>query len=428
MPNIVTNQIKIGNSKNFLDSLSTTDRSLYLMIGRPQPWENDRSPPDPIDSIRGNNQIWDESIALKRILPIDAKPVIRRVNWTENEIYDQYDHEDADLWEKKFYVLNSNFDVYKCISNNRRSRSTIEPTGQSLNIFKTRDGYKWKYIYSIDVANQLRFTTRNWMPVLRNPDVASVAKDGAIENIEIFNGGSDYSAVSFSSIKGDGKNAEIVAKQRIGVINDFQIIDPGEGYRYARLIIEDDTGQYANAKPIISPIGGHGFDPITEFGAYRIMLNARTEYNEGQGDIPPDIQFRRLCLVKDPLEIDETPAVSLTYNSMKILNFTNATRAFVNGEYIEGSNSKSNAYAVVANIQGTVGFIKYVKSIDSTNLQDFDNGETIVGKTSGAAALISSNVLPEVKHDSGSIIYVENRTPVSRYPDQAENLHLVIEF
>lgn len=428
MPNIVTNQIKLSNARNFLDSLSTPGRSLYLMLSRPQDWKNELVPPAPINSLIETNKIWDESIALKRILPIDVKHVVRRINWVLYEIYDEYSHDDIDLWDKKFYVMNSNFDVYKCISNNNGAKSLEEPTGQSLNIFATSDGYRWKYLYTIGVSDRLRFLTKNWMPVGLNIEVASVAIDGGIEFVKILNGGSDYSAVAEIRIIGDGENATLVPKQRIGVINDIKILNPGSGYRYATATIEDDTGQYANVKPIISPVGGHGNDAIYELGAYRLMLNARTEYAEGEGDIPPEIKFRRICLVKDPVDDSNEPASSLTYNSMKILNLKNITSAFINGEYIEGSNSKATAFAVVSNVVSGNGYIKFVQSIESTNLTKFRNGEIIVGKTSGATANVVSNVNPEINHDSGEIIYVENRTPVSRYPDQAENLHLIIEF
>ena len=35
---------------------------------------------------------------------------------------------------------------------------------------------------------------------------------------------------------------------------------------------------------------------------------------------------------------------------------------------------------------------------------------------------------PELEHDSGNIIYVENRRPISRASDQTEDIKIVIEF
>ena len=35
---------------------------------------------------------------------------------------------------------------------------------------------------------------------------------------------------------------------------------------------------------------------------------------------------------------------------------------------------------------------------------------------------------PEIDHDTGDVLYIENRTPIQRAPDQTENIKLVIEF
>ena len=36
--------------------------------------------------------------------------------------------------------------------------------------------------------------------------------------------------------------------------------------------------------------------------------------------------------------------------------------------------------------------------------------------------------VPEIDHDSGDVLYIENRTPIQRATDQTENIKLVIEF
>ena len=35
---------------------------------------------------------------------------------------------------------------------------------------------------------------------------------------------------------------------------------------------------------------------------------------------------------------------------------------------------------------------------------------------------------PEIDHDTGDVLYIENRTPIQRATDQTENIKLVIEF
>ena len=42
--------------------------------------------------------------------------------------------------------------------------------------------------------------------------------------------------------------------------------------------------------------------------------------------------------------------------------------------------------------------------------------------------LSSGYANPEIQPDSGDIIYVEHRSPISRASDQTENIKLIIEF
>jgi hypothetical protein len=41
----------------------------------------------------------------------------------------------------------------------------------------------------------------------------------------------------------------------------------GQNYTYANVIITDSVGQNASARVVISPLNGHGSDPLYELGA-----------------------------------------------------------------------------------------------------------------------------------------------------------------
>ena len=75
------------------------------------------------------------------------------------------------------------------------------------------------------------------------------------------------------------------------------------------------------------------------------------------------------------------------------------------------------------------------------NLTAFSGANAITGQSSSATltpstssstvngvALTSGYANPEVQPDSGDIIYVENRSPITRAADQTENIKLIIEF
>ena len=58
----------------------------------------------------------------------------------------------------------------------------------------------------------------------------------------------------------------------------------------------------------------------------------------------------------------------------------------------------------------------------------FRVGETITGNSSSATGTILTITQPEVLPNTGKVLYAENRSKITRYVDQAENIHVVIEF
>lgn len=433
MPSIITHKAKISNAKNFVDRVANEDSILYVFLGKPIEWPEETRPPVPKDTQENTARIWDEVLGLKKIPGTDVKHVVKRIDWKENEIYDAYDDLDTALFSKRFYVMNSTYDVYKCISNNFGAYSVKEPTGKSLNIFTTSDGYRWKYLYSVTAADQLKFLTRNWMPVVVDPVISETAltKDGAIEHIIIYNGGTDYSASASIEIIGDGVSAEIIPKNRVGVVYDVEYQNVGSGYRYAKAVVTDSSGNYANLRPIVSPVNGHGNDPITELNAHYIMLSARTEYNEGFGDIPPNVTFRRIGIVENPQKQNGDLANDLTMSGYYTVRLTNTAGEFVADEYVIGQTSGANIRIITAtnDTVGNYANLRYMQADGVTsNFTSPSIEESVYGVTSGAVGYVANIILPEVKHDSGDIIYLENRTKITRSLDQAEFLHLVIEF
>ena len=120
------------------------------------------------------------------------------------------------LYDSNFYVMNSDFNVYKCLYNGQtpefpRGRpSLVEPTGTSTTIIETGDvagsySYRWKYMYTIDADNILKFVTSEFIPVLSNSLVKSAAGDGAIDTVVIENAGTGYNNKEYTDvpIRGD---------------------------------------------------------------------------------------------------------------------------------------------------------------------------------------------------------------------------------
>ena len=211
MPGIVTRRFRIHNSEQFHEAFSeASPTQMYLFIGRVDAFPDDNNPPTPPDSIQETefNQ-WRNMLAAKRVQSSDISFSLSRYDWSTGKVYRQFDPTSNTLFDtpassNTMYVITEDFNVYKCLFNNKGGASTVKPTGTSTSVLSTADGYKWKFMYSISAADALKFVTSNFIPVqtLTANDgsaqfsVQSAAANGNIEIINVTGGGSNYKSHS----------------------------------------------------------------------------------------------------------------------------------------------------------------------------------------------------------------------------------------
>ena len=237
-----------------------SNRSIYYyFIGNILQWENELVPGTPLDTAAYEKYTRDGIISVKRINLRDVSLVVPRRDWSSNVVYDQYDDYSSSvlsnsgassLKNSNFYVLSSNYNVYKCLYNNESANSTIEPTETDFTPINTSDGYIWKYMYSIPLANRNKFLTSDYMPVQRAINLGYYA-NGEISSVVILEGGSGYfnntsttlSVLgSFNSGNGNAiANLSPVINQS-GEIIDVIINNPGSNYKFATITIGDTQG------------------------------------------------------------------------------------------------------------------------------------------------------------------------------------------
>jgi len=198
------------------------------------------APGEPSDNFRYDLHVRRDILTAKLVKPSDVSYVVRRIDWMSGEVYDDYD--DAydtttgfgygpaysgatRLEDSNFYVLTTQYNVYKCIWNNVNQPSTIMPTGTTPDVFETGDGYKWKFMYTIPVSLRNRFLSSEYMPV-SNALKAQFYSSGEIENISIEDGGEGYNpATTTAVITGDG-----YLEDNPYAIQEIQVTDGGDGF------------------------------------------------------------------------------------------------------------------------------------------------------------------------------------------------------
>lgn len=211
MPGTVTRRFRVHNAEQFHEAFSEASATnMYLFIGRVDAFPDDNNPPTPVDSIQETeyNQ-WRQMLAAKRVQSSDITFSIPRYDWTTGKVYRMYDTTSNTLFDtpassNTFYAMTDDYNVYKCLFNNKGGASTVEPTGTSSAVLNTADGYKWKFMYSVSAADALKFVTTNFIPVqtLSANDgsaqwpVQSGASNGNIEVTKVTAGGSNYKSHS----------------------------------------------------------------------------------------------------------------------------------------------------------------------------------------------------------------------------------------
>lgn len=421
MPAIIKQQFRTENAANFVSSFSTNPT--YLVLGQARPWvatteypsASDINPLPPEDTYSQLYRTGRNGLGAKRIQVADVVQSAPRYNWVTGTVYTQYDSEDQALFGKNFYVVNSSYQVYKCLFNNFGVVSTVEPTGTSTSPITTADGYKWKFMYTMSTNSVLKFLNTSFIPVEVDASVAGAAVAGQIYSAVVLNGGSGYTngASVAVTIVGDGTGAVATANVTGGVVTKITFTSVGSGYTTATLSVAGGTGLVAYTN--LAPIGGHGKNVYDELGAFYVTSAVSFEAGEA-GDISTANDFRSISMVRNPLGADNlTPFTASTANLTTRINVASSSGFLVDAQITAGS-----ATAYIVEVQ--TGYL-LVNDVVGT----LPSSGAITG-TGGGSSTITSLVQPEIYRNSGKLLYVEQRTPVQRAPDQVEAIRVVFEF
>ena len=446
MASVYSKNLNIYNAEQFKESVSeaTSNSSIYFTVGKVEPWANDSAPPQANTSVTSLYEIYRNMIGAKRVTGNDMYHCIPRIDWTQGTVYDRYDHCTCSLIlfnsNTKFYIVTPNWDVYKCISNNNGAPSQNVPIQKiTTGTVQEADGYIWKYMYTVSPAEQLRFTTSEYIPVktLANDDgslqwdVQDGAADGAINYIQVVNGGQDYkdNTKIWIKITGDGTGANAFAQTNAmsNTISSIVVDLPGSGYTYANVQIYDDLtqGLGASLRAIISPPGGHGSDPMRELGGSNLMINMRLRYDEN-GKLPVTNEYRQISLIKDPL-IYSTSKIEA---NAAFSQFTVVTLSGVlDDNYQEDELVYQGLVLESASFTGTVVEWNAPNQLKLANTKGSLQASTLIGNESGATGTVVLPItVPEVQPHSGQLLYIDNIKPISRASDQIEDFKIVLKF
>jgi len=452
MAAFVTDQFRILNASNFVDSVSDENNSYYAFLGLSNPtavgfgrtsdW--DTNVPSPTDNFQYSSHYKDTALFGKKITSSNARRVIRKVEWTANTAYDMYRHDYSNLnptpvsgtlrlYDANYYVITSEFKVFICIDNgssgtNTPNRSLYEPTSTQVEPSQAGlgdDGYLWKYLFTISPSDIIKFDSTQYVALPNdwststNTDIETIREGGdyniqpnQIKKVYVENGGTGYDSGTYNII-GDGSGAQVSLNVSSGVIQSVDISSGGSGYTFGVVDLSSNPGTGAKLIPIIPPSRGHGYDIYKELGADRVLMYAR--FDDSTKDFPTDTKFSQIGIINNPEQYSSQTIYSgNTFSSLYSIVLTSIPSSFNIGDEITQIQGTVTAKGYVASIDSETKVLKYYQdrslafsngydqqdSDNNTGLYEFNNNT--ISFESGGSANVDSSV-------SGSTITIDNK-------------------
>ena len=292
----VANNFEIRNAADIVDYVKSDDNELYVFLGKTDPWPDEESPPIAQNNIQEILRTWDTINGIRKIGVTDIVLGLREIRWESGTIYDQYE-DDVDLTDKNFYVLTEQLNVYKCISSNNGTPSTVLPTHTTSDIPLETDGYKWRFMFSVTTSLLRKFIVPDFFPYNDDPNTFAPTKPGTIDNVRVDSVGSGYPADAsidngseipvFIEGNGDQNSSAVVSiNTSQGQITSIQDIDePGSNYPYApQSNIPVAIRQVSGSGVVQTSYGIAQTSPSGELTSVEVVING-SNYQDGEASI-----------------------------------------------------------------------------------------------------------------------------------------------
>jgi hypothetical protein len=261
------------------------------------------------------------------------------------------------------------------------------------------------------------------------------------------------------------------------------VTNGGSDYTFATLDLDsvvNSLGEKAIFNVIIPPPGGHGRNVYTELGANRVLVYSRLENSITNPDFIEGNQFARIGIIKNVLSFDGQSIFQENTGSGVygvILDDNEGSATNKDEDAIISQSSTKSIGSIVSSVSvGSSTVVKYTKPREfyvdtysqstiiktsdrylvqgaglttstTYNYSSFDTNDIIISDGSGSSQYSINNFTgsqigetflgqnftsglsnPDINTKSGEIVYVDNRSSVSRQSQQREDIKIIIEF
>lgn len=481
--------------------IKTTNTGKYWIgIGKSDKWTTDSItgtselvPPAPENSVRHNEDVIHNLIALKKIASDGVDRLVLKSNhtWGTGKVYKVYDPSDLTSFNHdisagggitKFgcYVISGD-KIYICLANSGNGVSTINPTGVTSYIAEFNDNYIWVEAGKIGQAGKFQNSTtfvelptngadnsNTW-----NDTNATAATGGLLYGFKIVNAGEGLNTNVNNlelKLRGQRINGTSFDITLNGVTNgegiltgladsdgnpleltDFQGYGVGTtGIKYATVdyTVGDNVTEPVIV-PLIAPPSGFGVGTNSNyelFPARYIGLSVDFEPSDST-DVRTDVSFRQVSLVYNPTQdsssstdgIEDSPATTDTMDSLGFITTGSLLSLNVldfSGYYLQYQTTGERAWidSVIPSGGSASKVFFHQNSEEKINLKQLPSTGTFDifdpdGNVASPDITISAlDETPEHTDDTGTVLFVENRSPIKRSQAQKEEVRLVLQL
>lgn len=277
--------------------------------------------------------------------------------------------------------------------------------------------------------------------------VEDAAIEGTIDRILVSVAGKDYVAGNtFVKITGDSiltgnqAVASVIIAEGTGSIIGISVDDNGADYNFADITFVDSTGaeihtadddlsKKATARAIISPVHGHGSNPVRELFSTTVGIVSSLSDNTNR-DLMIDNDFRQIGLMKNIYDYDEQKIWrEATATTCFIANVSSSANYAIDDIILtDEGDAAEGRFRVIQVLESTVTegtFDIYLQPI----IPNIKNASVLRNDTQGISSLgINSFTYPEISTAYGEVVYIENRTSIARSTDQVETIKAIVQF
>ena len=478
MAAIVTDQFRILNANNFVETVDNSANSYYVVVGLTNPtspsvgfgrsttWNTNT--PSPEDSFNYINHTGDTQIFGKKVTSDNIRRLITRRNWTQGTRYEMYRHDysisnpspvtsSSRLYDSSYYVMNKNFDVYVCIDNGSSGISTTGNASQDEPLFtdleptragESGDGYIWKYLFTVPPSDIIKFDSTEYIsvpsdwPTSTTTQIQAVRENGdsTINNNQIKKVYIDQQGFGYTQnqtgkeldIIGDGTGAKVVIDtDSEGKITKTSVSSGGQGYTYGMVDLGTLGTPSTRAKliPIIPPSNGHGFDLYKELGTDKLLIYAR--FDDSTKDFPTDTKFGQISIIKNPTSIGSTSVFTANqFSSVNAIKVISPSGTPTIGEKIEQTVTGGTALGYIVSYDTDTNVVKYYQDRSLFFNQTTGDQTDYVGVTTNSKVLdfVSSadKILAPTSGFTASVD--QNFTGISTNPTGNKVISLGVNF